>query len=379
MSVTRIPFRKKLALKLFRKYRDNERKLHSLNYILWECTLRCNLSCIHCGSDCRKDASVKDMPAEDFFKAIDEITEIVNPGDTMIVLTGGEPLLRKDIEQIGLGLYKRGFPWGIVTNGMLLSRQKLDSLLRSGMRAITVSLDGLQDSHNWLRGSVLSYTSAYNAIKLLPSIPGLNYDVVTCVNQKNFDELNQVKELLISTGIREWRIFTIFPIGRAKENRELQLSPDKFKGLFDFIRLTRKEGRIKLNYGCEGFLGNYEKEVRDNFFICRAGINIASILADGSISACPNLRDNFIQGNIYHDSFKDIWETGYTIFRDRSWTKTGICADCGFYKYCEGNGMHLRDEKTGELLFCHLKRLEEGEKSIATASGSPEKIRNHEP
>lgn len=100
-------------------------------------------------------------------------------------------------------------------------------------------------------------------------------------------------------------------------------------------------------------MGNYEREVRDNFFFCRAGINIASILADGSISACPNLRDNFAK----------IWQNKYDIFRDKSWTKTGLCSDCEFYKYCEGSGMHLRDEKTGELLFCHLNRIEEGERT----------------
>jgi radical SAM enzyme (rSAM/lipoprotein system) len=283
----------------------------------------------------------------------------------MIVLTGGEALLRKDLEQIGLSLYQRGFPWGIVTNGMLLTRNRINALLNSGLRAITVSLDGLEASHNWLRGTDRSYSSALNAISLLPSIPELKYDVVTCVNQKNFGELNQIKELLIGMGIKEWRIFTIFPVGRALNHKELQLEPERFKQLFDFIAQTRREGKIKLNYGCEGFLGNYEREVRDNFFICRAGINIASILADGSISACPNLRENFIQGNIYQDNFKEIWENKYQLFRDKSWTKTGICADCEFYKYCEGNGMHLRDEKNGELLFCHLKRIEAGEKVVS--------------
>jgi len=162
--------------------------------------------------------------------------------------------------------------------------------------------------------------------------------------------------------VKECLIFTIFPIGRVRQHEQLQLDSASFKGLFDFIEKVRKEGKIKLNYGCEGFLGSYEGSVRDNFFFCRAGINVASVLVDGSISACPNLRDNFIQGNIYKDNFKDVWLNNYKIFRDRSWTKTGICAECEFYNLCEGNGMHLRDEKTGELLFCHLKRIEEGEK-----------------
>ena len=75
---------------------------------------------------------------------------------------------------------------------------------------------------------------------------------------------------------------------------------------------------------------------------------MGSVLVDGSISACPNLRSGFIQGNIYKDSFSDVWENNYQVFRDREWMKTGICKDCKSFRYCDGNGMHLRDEETGE-------------------------------
>ncbi len=356
MKALPIPFRKKLALRLYSRYKKNESLLHPLNYLFWECTLRCNLQCRHCGSDCRKDAVVQDMPAEDFLRALDEISGIVKPNHTTIVFTGGEALLRKDLEAVGLQLYARGFPWGLVTNGWLLSRQRFESLLEAGMRSITISLDGLETSHDWLRGTG-SHARVMQGISLLPAQANLEYDVVTCVHQRNFSELEQIRDLLLQTGIRRWRVFTVFPTGRAKEHPELQLEPQQFNALFEFIRQTRKEGRIALNYGCEGFLGNYEGEVRDAFFFCRAGIHIASILADGSISACPNLRQHFVQGNIYNDNFREVWENRYQVFRDRSWTKTGICAGCEFHKYCEGNGMHLRDEDGG-LLFCHLRRME---------------------
>lgn len=359
MTVKRIPFRKRIALNLFRKYKENETKIHSLSYVFWECTLRCNLSCQHCGSDCKKDAAVKDMPLADFLGAIDQLKGMVDPNKTMIVLTGGEVLMRNDLAEIGQSLYDRGFPWGMVTNGMLLNEQKFQVLVDSGLRAVTVSLDGLEESHNWLRNNPTSFKKAISAISLLPTFPGLKYDVVTCVNRKNFGELQQLRDLLISLKIAEWRVFTIFPIGRAKDNAMLQLSASEFKGLFEFIKEIRNSGKIKLNYGCEGFLGNYEGEVRDNFFFCRAGVTIGSVLADGSISACPSLRDNFIQGNIYRDNFAEVWINRFQKYRDRSWTKTGLCAECEFYKYCKGSGLHLRDEKTGELLFCHLHRLEQ--------------------
>ncbi|MEA1877479.1 MAG: TIGR04133 family radical SAM/SPASM protein [Bacteroidota bacterium] len=353
----KLTLRKKLALELFRKYRKNTKSIHELDYLFWECTLRCNLNCLHCGSDCSKDALVKDMPVKDFIKAIDDIKTMVDPNKTMVVFTGGEPLMRKDLEEAGQELYNRGFPWGFVSNGMLLSPKRLQSLLKAGLRAVTISLDGMEDSHNWLRNHPQSFKKAVEAIRILAQVEDLRFDVVTCANKKSFTELDEIKNLLINTGVKEWRIFTITPIGRADEADELQLDNQQFRQLFDYIARIRKEKKISLNYGCEGFLGNYEGEVRDNLFFCRAGITVGSILVDGSISACPNLRSNFIQGNIYKDSFTDVWQNKYQIFRDRSWAKQGICANCKYFKYCEGNGLHLHNEDSDEPLFCHLHRM----------------------
>lgn len=360
MGVGDISIRKKLGLELFRKYKKNEALTHNLNYLFWECTLRCNLSCKHCGSDCHKDMRQKDMPLNDFLKVIDDITPHVNPHETMIVITGGEPLMRDDLEVCGQELYKREYPWGMVSNGLFLTEKRLNNLLDAGLRSITISLDGLEETHNAIRRNKNSFRQAYNAISMLAKTNDIIFDVVTCVTTDTFFQLDELKNLLIDTGVKSWRIFTVFPIGRASEHKELQLPPAQFKQLFDFIKHTRKEGLIKVDYGCEGFLGDYESDVRDNFFFCRAGIHIGSVLVDGSVSACPNLRSNFIQGNIYEDNFWDIWSGRYKPFRDREWAKKDECEDCKYFRYCEGNGMHLRDEN-GKLLFCHLRRIKEGE------------------
>jgi len=353
----KIDLRKKVGLELFKKYRDNVTKIHELNYLFWECTLRCNLNCLHCGSDCMKNSSVKDMPAKDFFRVLDEIEGKVNANKTIIVLTGGEPLMRNDLEMCGKEFNRRGYPWGIVTNGLMLDRKRLISLLNAGMNSMTISLDGFETEHNQFRGNKKSFVNAVDAIKAAASYSDLVFDVVTCVNKNNITYLDEFKEFLINIGLKRWRIFTVFPIGRAAENPELLLSNEQFRTVFDFIKRTRQENKINLNYGCEGFLGNYETEVRDNFFFCRAGITIGSVLVDGSISACPSLRENFTQGNIYNDNFWDVWENRFQNMRDRSWTKTGKCADCKYYKYCLGNGLHLRNEKTGELLLCHYEKI----------------------
>lgn len=360
-DATKISFRKKIALKLHRKYKKNVTKLHELDYIFWECTLSCNQDCLYCANQRYNKSSGQEMPVSDFIAVIDGAKKMVTPEKTMIVFTGGEPLIRDDIEQAGQELYNRGFPWGIVTNGRLLTRQRLQSLVSKGLRAVTIGLDGLPETHNWLRNNEHSFHNTIAAISLVSSFSDIVFDVVTSINKRNFLEIDELKDLLIETGVSNWRIVSIVPHGKATAFPDLMLSPIQFSSLFEFIRKTRKEKKIKLNYGCQGFLGNYEGEVRDNFFFCRAGINVASILSDGTISACPNLNRNFAQGNIYSDNFNDVWENKFSLFRNKNWTKKGECATCKWFPYCEGNSMHLYDEQDNTLLFCHLKNIVAGQ------------------
>lgn len=352
-----ISLRQRIALEANAKIRKNMAKLHPLRQLFWECTLRCNLKCRHCGSNCMQSNPQNDMPLKDFLHTIDSITPHINPQDTTIIISGGEPLLRNDLEECGHELYQRGYSWGIVTNGFSLTRERLDNLMDAGIRSMTISLDGLKEEHNWLRGHAESFDSAANAIQMLAKDDKLLWDVVTCIHRKNYPALVSFRNHLVNIGVRNWRIFTIFPMGRAAHMPELQLTNEEFTGLMEFIKKMRRTGGIHIDFACEGFLGKYEGEVRDHFYSCNAGICIASILADGTISACPSIRSHiFHQGNIYNDDFMEIWEHKFQPFRDRQWARKGICADCSFFRYCEGNGIHLHDED-GNLLTCHLHKL----------------------
>lgn len=350
-----LDFRHKLALDLWRRLEVKAYKENPLRQLFWECTLRCNLKCRHCGSDCKVDSSYKDMPKEDFIKVLDRVAQEYNPNNILIIVTGGEPLTRSDLVECGREFNKRGFPWGMVTNGFALTQSKLDALIAAGLHSVTVSFDGLEQEHDWMRNVPGSYKKAAAAIEMI-SKTDLTFDVVTCVNKRTISKLEEIKQCLLGLGLKRWRLFTVFPVGRAANDPELSLSGTEFRQMLDFIKATRKEGLIDANYGCEGFLGNYEGEVRPNFYKCLAGVSVASVLVDGSISACPSIRADYHQGNIYKDDFVDVWKNAYQPYRDRSWMKKGECGDCKYFKYCQGNGMHLRNEK-GELLFCHLKKL----------------------
>lgn len=355
-----INLKKRILLERDRQLYKARKKGHQLQQLFWECTLRCNLNCQHCGSDCKVSAVQEDMPLEHFLPVLDEIAANNNPSEVLVVTTGGEPLVRKDITECGRAITQRGFAWGMVSNGMMLDAKMLDKLIDAGLQTIAISLDGFEDEHNWMRGNRQSFARAVTAIKALADATAdgrqITWDVITCVNKRNINQLPAFKDFLMGIGVRQWRIFTVFPAGRAKDNAYLMLSKEETRQVMDFITRTRAEGGIMLNYSCEGFLGPYEYDVRDHSYFCQAGINVASILCDGSISGCLSIRSNYHQGNIYKQSFWQTWLKGFDTYRNRQWMKTDKCADCDLWRYCEGNGMHLRDDD-GKLILCNLEKI----------------------
>ena len=353
-----LSLRKKIALELWRQKENILREEHPLKQLFWECTLRCDLKCRHCGSDCKMKSESNDMPKEDFLRVLDGIAAKMDPHKVFVIVSGGEPLMRHDIEDCGRAIYKKGFPWGMVTNALHLTPQRWQGLLRAGIHSMAISLDGLEEDHNWMRGNEQSFKMVSQAIDMLVATEGFVFDIVTCVNRRNYTKLDEIKEFLISKGVKRWRLFTVFPVGRAALDPNMQLTNEAFRGVFNFIKKVRKEGRIRADYGCEGFLGNYEGEVRSRLFSCQAGVTVGSVMADGSIAACASIRADYNQGNIYEDDFMEVWENRYHPYRNHEWMKKDECANCKYFRYCLGNGMHLRDGD-GKLLLCHLHRLQE--------------------
>ncbi len=355
-----LSLKKKIALRLYSAKRKADARAHELQYLFWECTLRCNMACLHCGSDCMRDAATPDMPIRDFTKVLDRISGYTNPAKIVVAITGGEPLMREDLPEAGSEIARRGFRWGMVTNGYLLNSNRMKELVQSGIRYLTISFDGLEETHNWLRGRKDAYVHACDAIKYASearSSSGLFFDVVTCVNQRNIGQLEQMKKILTDLKMPAWRLGTIFAKGRASGNDELPLNREQLYQLLNFIVATQKEGTIFTTFGCDSFLGSYEMEVRPQPFFCWAGINIGSVLVDGSISACPSLRADYIQGNIYKDDFLHVWNNHFQVMRNRKWLKQGECADCKMWNLCLGNGLHLRRESDLKLLSCHYREM----------------------
>ena len=275
-----------------------------------------------------------------------------------MVLTGGEPLLRPDIEEVGKAIRRRGMGWSMVSNGYFYDRKMHAKLMGAGMGALTISLDGLEPEHDWMRGRTGSYARALEAIKIAAAEPRINFDVVTCVNKRTINQHEDIYTLLSGIRVPQWRLFTIIPIGRAANDPDMQLTGEQFRTMMDFIEAKRaaKTG-MNVTFSCEGYLGRYESKVRQNLYFCHAGINIASVLIDGRINACPNIdRDVFSQGNIYSDNLYEVWQNRFQPFRDRSWARKGMCKDCKVFDRCLGNGMHNWHGACDNPLTCHYAK-----------------------
>lgn len=363
---------------LGRLFRWNETRVHELNYLFWECTTRCNLHCIHCGSDCTASGGEPDMPAGDFLRAFDTIPREERGNQFTVVMTGGEPLLRPDLPEIGRQLRQRGVGWSIVSNGYFYDEGMHKRLMSGGLGALTISLDGIGELHDWMRGKDGCYERTLRAITIAAKERKINFDVVTCVNQRNLPQLQEIHDILASLGVKQWRLFTIIPIGRACDHEELHLTDGQLVELMEFIKAKRESATqaikqlntqtikhssiqtiMNVTFSCEGYLGRYEMQVRQNPFFCHAGINIASVLVDGTICACPNIdRKVFGQGNIYKDNLWEVWNKGFKQFRDRSWTRRGMCGECKVANRCHGGGMHNWHGDCKESISCHYNKLE---------------------
>lgn len=267
--------------------------------------------------------------------------------------------MRRDLFRIIAKTTEMGFRATMVSNGMLLGEEQVKLLAAAGLSTITISLDGLEENHNRVRGHSGSFRRALNALRLLQHS---NYfhtvEALSCVNRQTLEELADIRQLLHDNGIEHWRVTRIFPIGRALDYPELLLNRAQLIRLLDFVKEQRKQNPGFISYGEEGYLGcKYDFAVREGMQHCDAGISIMTILADGSIIGCAAVDHRFIQGNIKRDDPVDVWENRFVPYRNREWMKTGICGGCSKFRYCRGDGMHLWSPGNPDPAQCAWKTL----------------------
>lgn len=351
-------------LALMKNYKEQELINHRLIDLFWECTLTCNAKCKHCGSSAEKKKYDGELTTEEIKNAFKQIASDMDASKILINVTGGEPLVRKDLcEVMEYATNELGFHWGMTTNGILLTEENIEKLRKANMETISISIDGIEETHNKFRGVPNSYQIIINNIKNLKKAGYVKHIQVTTVfHKENINQMEELYQIMLGLGLDSWRLVSMDPIGRANENDNLLLNGKEIKQLLDFIKSKKKDRRLEVTYGCPGFLGlEYEKEVRKNYFYCRTGINVASILYNGDLFVCPNVprMKRLIQGNIKADNFKDIWNNKYKEFRTKNRTECDKCEKCEYWDYCLGGAYHTWDFTNNEQNKCTYNMINE--------------------
>lgn len=347
MNITEL---KRSQLEALAAHRDQLREDPHLRWIFFEITDRCNLECGHCGSSCSSEGQL--LTVSDVEKTL----RTIKTDRPSVCLTGGEPMMHPGVFEIAERVSSLGFSWGMTTNATLIDDDAAARLRRAGMSTVSVSLDGMEESHDALRRRKGAWRLALRGIEALQNV-GLSPQVTTVLHRGNFDELGSVYELLSGMGITSWRPINVEPIGRACESGEMLLTPAQFTELLSFIRDKRfdPDCPMEVTFGCSHYLSTeFERMVRDHYFLCGAGILTASVRSNGDICACLDVenRPELVQGNIKNDDFMDVWRSGFKAFRRDRTADCDMCMACGERYVCGGDSAHTWDFGSGRPLMC---------------------------
>ena len=310
-------------------------------HVVWEVTTRCNLNCIHCYAS-SVDSPQAELTTVEGKRLLDQIA--TNEEIRMIVITGGEPLLRKDIFEIIEYAGKLGFQIIFSTNGTLLTPDMAKDLARLGVANFSISLDGYTEAcHESIRRRPGCFQKALDGLKAASQTKAC-VQVNFTAQQQNLAELPGIIDLSESLGADIIMVFQAIPPrqdrGAAELTAEQQLS------LMQTIAEKQKKARALIIPVCcpeywpwliENKKGSFNKLNRKKIFTgCGAGKGFSYIRFDGDVWPC-----NFIPisaGNVRTTPFQDIWHNSPLLkeYRVQPRPIKGICAGCGHLEICGG-------------------------------------------
>jgi len=315
----------------------------------WEITSRCNLACPHCYT---RPAAGTDPYELNHEECLGQIDALAGLGLEIIGWTGGEPLLRHDLETLSdYALKKYGIKSTVTTNGVLLDEARARSLKESGMAAIQISLDGSTFERNrTFRGADRDeYDKAIKALDICKSLE-IKTNLAMLLCRLNLDDAPRMIDLARKHGVWGIRFCGFMPVGGAGRERvrhNMALNGE-LKKLHDFIEEAREiqEPTVMFDPGFGPIPPDYW------FHECVAGVETMYLKANGDLYPCTGLlHDKFLVGNVRERSLKELWnDPAMTVMAqyDRS-RLHGECADCANFTNCHGACRGAAFAHTGEL------------------------------
>ncbi len=332
--------------------------------VYWYLSFRCNLSCRHCwvNSSPYVDTSTDQI--------LDVSSRLVEVDPKMVILTGGEPLLRRDTPQILASFIDHGFSFSVETNGLLVGERYLnlfgDALDRGLQVWISVSLDGgTAQAHEWVRGRG-SFKPTLRGLRKLKDV-NVPFGVQCVVNKQNLlsiPELFAIADGLDFNAEDNLLAFVVVnPIGRgARDADELTLTFDEYQYAYHLIAegLDSFRGSVLIKVPPAAIPTRYLRKFMAHprvKFLTSCSFPLLGILPDGTLSVCAltGKEDSLVLGDAKSDSLADVVRSRIEPLREEyeNATLTGICADCVFRHSCKGSCRAFAYSEFGSFLGPH--------------------------
>ena len=337
-------------------------------YVVWELTLACDHACTHCGSRAGVARDEGELSTEEALGVVEQLAAL---GTREVVLIGGEAYLHEGFLPIVRALAARGVAPALTTGGRGITDELAAALAAAGLSYASVSIDGLEPTHDrmrHLRGSWRAATAALERLRAagVPTASNIN------LNRLNHRDLEPLYDELRARGIRSWQVQITAPLGRAADRPELLLQP------FDLLDVVPRVAALKARARADGIvltpgnnLGYFGPEEtllrsltaadRDHWRGCQAGKFVMGIESHGAVKGCPSLQPAYIGGNTRSRPIRELWtQTAQLAFArhrtvDDLW---GFCRSCPFAATCMAGctfTAHSVFGRPGNNPYCHYR------------------------
>ncbi len=329
--------------------------------ISWNITKRCNLKCRHCYLDASELEGNAELSREDARTVVDEIAGL-NP-HAMLILTGGEPLMREDCLELGEYASGKGITVVLGTNGMLLDDKTVGRIVKSGIKGVGISLDSAGPAyHDGFRGLPGAWERTDSGIDALRK-HGLDFNIQITVTKDNLSEITPLIEYAIKKGARAINVFFLVCTGRGQDM--VDITPRQYEQALALLveKARFYEDRIMVRARCAPhFLRIAQKMEPESPLLkgatsgCIAGTGYMRITPEGSVTPCPYIPTQ--AGNIMEDGLVRIWEEGGVFSALRTRVYNGRCKDCEHNEICGGcraRALAVASDIMGEDSWCEYE------------------------
>jgi radical SAM protein with 4Fe4S-binding SPASM domain len=314
----------------------------------WELTLRCNMGCTHCGSLAGQPRA-DELGTDECLRLADALIEL---RCGRITLTGGEPTLHPAWAEIAERLTRQKARVALISNAWAWQPSDAERAARAGICSLGFSLDGLQAEHDAFRVPG-SFTRVLAAIASARST-GVEVSINTTIHIHNRHQLPEMRDLLISAGVRSWQLQLAIPTGAMAAHRDQVLPAEDLLWLVPQIAQFCQERKGGMQVVASDHIGYFGKpepclrqaDVSMPFWLgCWAGMHVLGIESNGNVKGCLSLpsqrhgQQGYVEGNVRRESLADIWHRPNGFASNRAFRiedLRGFCAVCRYGDICRG-------------------------------------------